>query len=29
MSCGLSWKDKIGEKLKAGVEKEEIVLLFL
>ena len=28
MSCGLSWKDKIGEKLKAGVEKEEIVSYF-
>lgn len=28
MSCGLSWKNLIGEKLKAGLEKEEIVSYF-
>lgn len=28
MSCGLEWKDKIGQKLKAGLAKEDIVAYF-
>lgn len=28
MSCGLQWKNQIGEKLKAGLNKEEITSYF-
>ncbi len=28
MSCGLSWKNGIGEKLKNGISKEEIISYF-
>lgn len=29
MSCGLEWKDQIGEQIKAGKTKEEIVAAFI